>query len=137
VAHAYGLDVKDSSVMAAFCDYDRDGWLDVYIATNLLDSAAHPSGQRGYLFHNNGRHVHNVTDAAGVSGETQSHSATWWDCDNDGWPISMWRTTMASRTTVSQQPRRYFTNAVDQFCRHVVLFHGLDWRRKYDGWLIF
>jgi hypothetical protein len=37
MAHAYGLDVKDSSVMAAFSDYDRDGWLDVYIATNLLD----------------------------------------------------------------------------------------------------
>jgi hypothetical protein len=35
MAHAYGLDVKDSSVMAAFCDYDRDGWLDVYIATNI------------------------------------------------------------------------------------------------------
>jgi hypothetical protein len=38
MAHAYGLDVNDSSVMAAFCDYDRDGWLDVYIATNLLDN---------------------------------------------------------------------------------------------------
>jgi len=44
MAHAYGLDVKDSSVMAAFCDYDRDGWLDVYITTNMLDSAAHPTG---------------------------------------------------------------------------------------------
>jgi len=31
MAHAYGLDVKDASVMASFCDYDRDGWLDVYI----------------------------------------------------------------------------------------------------------
>ena len=28
--------------MAAFCDYDRDGWLDVYIATNILDSDEHP-----------------------------------------------------------------------------------------------
>jgi len=42
MAHAYGLDVKDSSVMAAFSDYDRDGWLDVYITTNMLDNAAHP-----------------------------------------------------------------------------------------------
>ena len=25
MAHAYGLDVVDSSVMAAFSDYDRDG----------------------------------------------------------------------------------------------------------------
>jgi len=54
MAHAYGLDVKDSSVMAAFCDYDRDGWLDVYIATNLLSNAAGSKGRRGYLFHNQG-----------------------------------------------------------------------------------
>jgi len=87
MAHAYGLDVKDSSVMAAFSDYDRDGWLDVYIATNLLDPAAHPAGQRGYLFHNNRNGTFtNVTAGAGISGESQSHSATWWDFDNDGWP---------------------------------------------------
>jgi hypothetical protein len=87
MAHAYGLDVVDASVMAAFCDYDRDGWLDVYITTNLLSSAKHPNGQRGYLFHNNRNGTFtNVTDRAGISGETQSHSATWWDYDNDGWP---------------------------------------------------
>jgi hypothetical protein len=87
MAHAYGLDVSDSSVMAAFCDYDRDGWLDVYIATNMLNISAHPAGQRGYLFHNNRNGTFtNVTERAGISDETQSHSATWWDYDNDGWP---------------------------------------------------
>ncbi len=87
MAKAYGLDVNDSSVMAAFCDYDRDGWLDVYIATNILDITAHPNGQRGYLFHNNRDGTFtNVTEKAGIIGERQSHSATWWDYDNDGWP---------------------------------------------------
>jgi hypothetical protein len=87
MAHAYGLDVKDASVMASFCDYDRDGWLDVYITTNLLDSVKHPNGQRGYLFHNNRDGTFtDVTDRAGISGEGCSHSATWWDFDNDGWP---------------------------------------------------
>ncbi len=86
-AHAYGLDVVDACVMAAFCDYDRDGWLDVYITTNLLDSAHHPNGQRGYLFHNNRNGTFtDVTERAGIAGEAQSHSATWWDFDNDGWP---------------------------------------------------
>jgi enediyne biosynthesis protein E4 len=87
MAHAYGLDVKDSSVMAAFCDYDRDGWLDVYIATNLLSNAAGSKGRRGYLFHNqhDGTFA-NVTQLAGITGEARSHSATWWDYDNDGWP---------------------------------------------------
>jgi hypothetical protein len=27
-----------------------------------------------------------VTEGAGIAGESQSHSATWWDYDNDGWP---------------------------------------------------
>ena len=87
MAHAYGLDVVDSSVMASFCDYDRDGWLDVYIATNLLDISVHPDGERGYLFHNNRNGTFtNVTERAGIAGRAQSHSATWWDFDNDGWP---------------------------------------------------
>ncbi len=87
MAHAYGLDVVDSSVMAAFCDYDRDGWLDLYIATSILDNLTHPNGQRGYLFHNNRNGTFtNVTEGAGIAGETESHSATWWDYDNDGWP---------------------------------------------------
>jgi len=87
MAHAYGLDVKDSSVMAAFCDYDRDGYLDLYIATNVLNAKTNPDGQRGYMFHNNRNGTFtNVTDLAGIGGVSQSHSATWWDYDNDGWP---------------------------------------------------
>jgi enediyne biosynthesis protein E4 len=86
-AEARGLAVSDASVMAAFCDYDRDGKLDVFIQTNLLDVEAHPKGQRDYLFHNNGDGTFtNVTDRAGISGEGQGHSAIWWDYDGDGWP---------------------------------------------------
>jgi enediyne biosynthesis protein E4 len=87
MAHAYGLDVSDASVMAAFCDYDRDGWLDVFIQTNLLDAVAHPNGQRNYLFHNNHDGTFsNVTAHSGIDGEKQGHSAIWWDFDGDGWP---------------------------------------------------
>ena len=87
MAHAYGLDICDSSVMAAFADYDRDGWLDVYITTNILDAIGHPGGQRGHLLHNNRDGTFtDVTDRAGIRGEGQSHSATWWDFDGDGWP---------------------------------------------------
>jgi hypothetical protein len=82
-----GLAVKDASVMAAFCDYDRDGHLDVFIQTNLLDSDNHPGGQRDYLFHNNGDGTFtDVSDRAGIAGEAQGHSAVWWDYDGDGWP---------------------------------------------------
>ncbi len=86
-AAARGLAVVDASGVGAFCDYDRDGWLDVYVTTNMLDATRHPNGQRGYLFHNNGDGTFaNVTNRAGIHGEALSHSATWWDYDGDGWP---------------------------------------------------
>jgi hypothetical protein len=86
-AEARGLAVADACGMGAFCDYDRDGWLDVYLQTNMLDATAHPNGQRGYLFRNNGDGTFtDVTRSAGVYGETLSHSCTWWDYDEDGWP---------------------------------------------------
>jgi hypothetical protein len=87
MAHAYGLDVVDASVQASFCDYDRDGWLDVFIVTNLLDIARNPYGEKDYLFHNNRNGTFtDVTARVGISGVAQGHSATWWDYDNDGWP---------------------------------------------------
>jgi hypothetical protein len=85
---SYGLDLKDGSLMAAFCDYDRDGWLDVYVQTNLLDNSQHPGGQPDHLFHNNRDGTFTeVTARAGMAGgDTQGNSATWWDYNNDGWP---------------------------------------------------
>lgn len=86
-AAARGLDIRDGSVVGAFCDYDRDGWLDVYVLTNVLDWAARPKGQRDFLLRNKGDGTfEDVTQPAGISGEGQGHSATWWDYDNDGWP---------------------------------------------------
>jgi hypothetical protein len=69
MAHAYGLDVSDASSMAAFCDYDRDGWLDVFIQTNVLNYGEHPNGQKNYLFHNNRNGTFtDVTERAGYPG---------------------------------------------------------------------
>ncbi len=86
-AHACGLDLRDASVMAAFCDYDRDGWLDVYLVTNLLDASRHPEGQPDHLLHNNGDGTFtDVTARAGIAGAAQGHAALWWDYDDDGWP---------------------------------------------------
>ena len=86
-AAARGLALNDASSMAAFCDYDRDGWLDVYLQTNLLDVAAQPNGQRDRLFRNEGDgRFTDVSERAGIRGATQGHSATWWDFDGDNWP---------------------------------------------------
>ena len=121
MAHAYGLDVKDACVMAAFCDYDRDGWLDVFIQTNLLSFNDHPGGQKNYLFHNNRDGTFtNVSERAGISGEAQGHSATWWDFDNDGWPD------LYVANDFSQPDKLYhnnrdgtFTNVIDRVVPHM------------------
>ncbi|MEO7509071.1 MAG: VCBS repeat-containing protein [Pyrinomonadaceae bacterium] len=86
-AAARGLAVVDACGVGAFCDYDRDGWLDVFVTTSMLDAAERPNGGRGHLFRNQGDGTFtDVTARAGIMGETLSHSATWWDFDEDGWP---------------------------------------------------
>ena len=88
-ARARGLALSDASGVGAFCDYDRDGWLDVYVQTNLLDVVKSPTGQRDRLFRNNPGepgHFTDLTERAGIRGDTQGHSAIWWDFDEDGWP---------------------------------------------------
>jgi hypothetical protein len=82
-----GLGIVDASSMAAFFDYDRDGSLDVYIHTSLLDATRAPSGQRDHLLRNRGDGTfEDVTQRAGISGETFAHAACVWDYDDDGWP---------------------------------------------------
>lgn len=82
-----GLAVTDASGLGVFLDYDRDGWLDVYVQTNLLDSAKAPNGQRDYLFHNRGDGTfEDVTARAGIRDENLAHAAIVWDYDDDGWP---------------------------------------------------
>ncbi|HEU5079829.1 MAG TPA: FG-GAP-like repeat-containing protein [Opitutaceae bacterium] len=119
-AHAFGLDVVDACGMAAFCDYDRDGFLDVYIQTNLRDATGRPNGERDYLFHNNRNGTFtNVTDRAGISGETQGHSATWWDYDNDGWPdLYVANDFAAPDTLYHNNGDGTFTNTLDRVVPH-------------------
>ncbi len=116
-AAACGLDVNDASNMAAFCDYDRDGWLDVFLQTNLLSSSAHPGGQKDYLFHNNRDGTFsNVTARAGVGRmETQGHSVVWWDYDNDGWPDIYVANDFDGADALFRNNRDgTFTNVIDQ-----------------------
>jgi hypothetical protein len=120
-AAARGLAVKDSCVMAAFCDYDRDGHLDVFVQTNLLDAAEHPRGQRDYLFHNNGDGTFtDVTASAGISGEAQGHSAIWWDYDGDGWPDLYVANDFAAPDKLYRNNRDgTFTDTIDSVVPHM------------------
>ena len=120
MGHAYGLDVKDACSMAAFCDYDRDGWLDVFVSVNLLNYSAHPFGQCGYLFHNNRNGTFSdVTAQAGIAGEAQTHSAMWWDYDNDGWPDLYVSSDFSPPDRLYHNNRDgMFTNVIDRVVPH-------------------
>lgn len=119
-AAARGLAVVDSSGMAAFCDYDRDGWLDVYLYTNILDGRTKPGGQRDYLFRNNGDGTFaDVTERAGIAGENQAHSATWWDYDHDGWPDMYVANDFAPADSLYHNNRDgTFTNRLNEIVPH-------------------
>jgi hypothetical protein len=120
-AQARGLAVRDASVMAAFCDYDRDGRLDVFVQTNLLDAASHPNGQRDYLFRNNGDGTFtDVTERSGISGEAQGHSCVWWDFDGDGWPDLYVANDFAQPDKLYRNNRDgTFTNVIDEVVPHM------------------
>ena len=83
---SFGIDVHDASVMGAFADYDRDGDLDLYLQTNILDFAKSTKGSPDYLYQNNGDGTFSdVTRDSGIWGLSQGHTAVWWDYDHDGW----------------------------------------------------
>src|SRR5713101_1729921 len=73
----------------ALFDYDRDGYLDIY----LVNGAAIPSLKKdspiywNRLFHNNGNGTFtDVTEKAGVAGAGYGMGVAVGDYDNDGWP---------------------------------------------------
>ena len=68
-----------SSVGCAWCDYDRDGWLDLFVSHGL--------NQNNALYHNNGNGTFTkITTGAIVNDGGDSRSCAWGDYDNDGWP---------------------------------------------------
>jgi len=68
---------------AAFCDYDNDGHLDLYLANSSSDT----SQSRGALYHNNGKgQFEEVSQRAGMHFNGLGMGAYWGDFNNDGLP---------------------------------------------------
>lgn len=68
---------------AAFCDYDNDGFLDLYLANSSSDSAQ----SRGVLYHNDGKgHFEDVTEKSGIHASGLGMGGYWGDFNNDGKP---------------------------------------------------
>ena len=73
----------------ALLDYDRDGWLDIYLVngSTFEAEAGHAEPPRAALFHNNHDGTFtDVTQAAAVGNGRWGSGAVVADYDNDGWP---------------------------------------------------
>jgi len=112
---AAGCAYTGASKQANFCDFDRDGDLDMYLLTyqdlpaprepmfqerdgvvevipgkeewaGVIDGHKILAGEKDILFQNNGDGTFvDVTQAAGVSGYGLGLSCNWFDFDNDNW----------------------------------------------------
>ncbi len=87
VTDAVGLGQNNNrySFAPAWCDYDGDGWPDLYVANDF---------GRNNLYKNDYGRFHDVAAAAGVEDVGPGMSAAWFDYDGDGKPdlytANMW-----------------------------------------------
>ena len=80
-----GMTNVESNYSACFGDYDRDGWLDLYIGNRQSAVTGFPAANK--LYRNTGDgYFSDVTAAAGVGGNRLALVSTWMDYDEDGWP---------------------------------------------------
>lgn len=98
MAAEYNLDVKEQTTHTSFFDYDRDGFLDAFLATNPVDFKLNSSDplqkpknrgeSRGtdILLHNDGKgKFSDVSKAAGILFEGYSLGVNTSDFNHDGW----------------------------------------------------
>jgi hypothetical protein len=80
--------VESMSGGVALFDYDRDGWLDIYITNSLtVETVNNPRSSRSALYHNNGDGTFtDVTEKSGLAYPGWAMGVTTADYDADGWP---------------------------------------------------
>jgi hypothetical protein len=94
VTEKAGIETGRWGSMPVIADYDRDGFLDVYVARmgDHENTAPRPpydarNGVRGTLLHNLGDgRFEDVSKAAGVDSPGWDMAAAWGDYTGDGWP---------------------------------------------------
>ncbi|MDX2185583.1 MAG: VCBS repeat-containing protein [Opitutaceae bacterium] len=123
-AAARGLAIKDASVHASWADYDRDGAVDVYLVTNILDFSKSPQGRRDVLLRNAGDGTFkDVTKEAGIWGLTQGHTALWTDLNHDTWPdIYVANDFETPDRLYLNRGNGTFTDVIDERLPHVTYF---------------
>lgn len=93
VTEKSGLGADCCTTVAAWGDYDNDGYLDLYVGRYLDPRKDIPTtfyarnGEPNQLYHNNGDGTFtNVTERAGVGDKGLCLGAVWGDFNDDGYP---------------------------------------------------
>jgi hypothetical protein len=93
VTRAAGIGEDCCTTVAAWADYDNDGFLDLYLGRYLDPRETIPTtfyarnGKPNQLYHNNGDGTFtNVTESAGVGDRGLCLGAVWGDFNDDGFP---------------------------------------------------
>jgi hypothetical protein len=91
-------------VAATWCDYDNDGYSDLYVTSTRGGNV---------LFHNNGNGTFTeVTEKAGVKCVAHSQTAVFFDYNNDGFP-DLFVTNTAQWTHAKAEGSHFFTGPED------------------------
>lgn len=136
MAKAYGLADNGQSTMAAFFDYDNDGDLDCYIATNEIVDGDFPNRFRPII--NDGSHANtdrlyrndwsdslkhpvftNVSKEAGITWEGYAHGLNICDINQDGWKdIYVSNDYISGNELYINNRNGTFTNKVYDYLKH-------------------
>lgn len=102
VSDSVGLNRVAPTQTVAVADFNRDGWVDLFIGNESTPGQSHPS--RLYL-NQKGRRLEHVSQQAGVQVNQFVKGATWGDVNNDGW--------LDLYVSVQGKPNRLFVNEGD------------------------
>lgn len=130
MAAVYGIDDKGYNTQAAFFDYDGDGFLDLYILSNALESfqrnLSRPRDKSGRgksndkLYKNNGNGTFsNVTKDAGILIEGYGLGLAITDINQDGWPdIYVANDFISNDVFYINNGDGTFTDRIDEMLQH-------------------
>ncbi len=139
MAESYGIAELGNSMGAAFFDYDKDGFLDLYVLNNEQSNTV-PGTYRekvtdgtavnnDKLYHNNGDGTFSdVTVEAGITIEGFGLGIAIGDFNEDGWPdIYIGNDYLANDLLYINNQNGTFTNQIGEMIRHQSLFSmGVD-----------
>lgn len=129
-AKRYGVNDNGHSSNAAFLDYDKDGDLDLYILTNMIEKGVPTNyrpkindgsaGNTDRLYRNNGDGTFtNVSREAGIVFEGYGLGLAIADINQDGWPdIYVSNDYIANDVLYINNRDGTFSNQIDTWIRH-------------------